>query len=501
MFDGFQYLAGCEPNPTNTTQHQFASHSVNMRHELLLLGALRIAATAAFAVGGGHRVFKATSLHAEKPPVNVVIVGGGIGGLSTAFDATHLLGKDAQVTVVSDRPDFTFVPSNPWVAIGKRKPSDIQLPLTSVLPRHGINFVESKVTSLDPKRKKLHLKNGQEVTYDYLVIATGPKLAFDAVPGLKEYGLSVCTTPHAVHAYDAFQKLVQDPGPVVVGATQGASCFGPAYEYAMLLQNELKQRGGKALVDQCPVSFVTSEPWIGHMGISGAGNSEKFVSSLFSAHHMQAYTNARLKRVNKDSVVVEQVDATAGKLMGTMTLPSKLSMFIPPFEGLDIWKSVPGLTDSKGLILTNDFMQSRAYPDIFGVGVCVHLDAYESTPVPVGIPKTGYMIESMGSAVVKNIQRLCSGESDLRSKPAMNAVCIADFGHTGAIFVTLPQIPPRHHDYTYTGKLATLAKIAFERYFLHKIESGDCDPYYEKYMLKLIGVERTETAPFAAAVK
>ena len=76
----------------------------------------------------------------------------------------------------------------------------------------------------------------------------------------------------------------------------------------------------------------------------------------------------------------------------------------------------------------------------------------------------------------------------------MNGLCITDFGSDGAIFVTMPQFPPRRHDWTVHGKVATLAKIAFEKYFLHKIESGDTDPYYEKYFLKLIGVERTEAA-------
>jgi NADH dehydrogenase FAD-containing subunit len=441
-------------------------------------------------------------LHASNPqaPARIVVVGGGLGGLSTAFDANHILGDKARVTVVSDRPDFTFVPSNPWVAVGMRKPSDIQIPLSPVLPRHNIEFVQAKATSLNPTKKLLSLSNGESIGYDYLVIATGPKLALDKIPGLKDHAVSICSAPHAEHAYDRLKELVKNPGPVVVGATQGASCFGPAYEYVMLLQRELKRRGGTDLLEKCPVAFVTSEPWIGHMGLRGAGTSGEVVSKLFGANKMQVYTNAKVDRVARDAVVITQVD-NQGKSIGSVTLPAKLTMFIPPFEGLDIWKHVPGLADSKGMILTNEFMQSPKYPDIFAVGVCAHLDSFETTPVPIGVPKTGYMIESMGTAVVQNIQQLMNTPKsktdspehvELHSMPLMNAVCIADFGDTGAVFVTLPQIPPRRHEFTFTGKLASVAKVGFEKYFMHKVETANTDPFYEKIMLKLMGVERTQ---------
>jgi hypothetical protein len=80
----------------------------------------------------------------------------------------------------------------------------------------------------------------------------------------------------------------------------------------------------------------------------------------------------------------------------------------------------------------------------------------------------------------------------LYSKAVLNSLCLTDFGNYGAISITMSQISPRRHDWTVHGKIATLAKIAFEKYFLHKIESGDTDPYYDKCMLKRVGVERTK---------
>lgn len=444
----------------------------------------------------------------EKTPRKLVVVGGGIGGLSSAFDARHILRSIDKIVVVSDRDDFQFTPSNPWVATRKRSPKDISLPLATVLPRHNVDFVKGKVVHLDPKNQQLRLEDGTRMDYDFLIIATGPRLAFDEVPGAGPDGHSnsICITSHASEAADAFDELATNPGPLVIGATQGSSCFGPAYEFAMITQHELQKRGGKKLVEQCKITFVTPEPYIGHLGLKGAGDSKEILSDLMDERGIEYITNCRVNKVLSDSVHItymenhsEQGKATVSK---KRKLPSRFTMLIPPFRGMSIWSSVPGLTDKMGLIVVDKHQQSPKYPNIFGVGVCVSIPPLEDTPVPTGVPKTGYMIESMGTAAVKNIRSIIDFEETkpleettstppLHHVPLLNGLCITDFGDDGAIFLSMPQVPPRRYDITIHGKVATLSKIAFEKYFLHKIESGDTDPYYEKYMLMLIGVERT----------
>jgi sulfide:quinone oxidoreductase len=97
------------------------------------------------------------------------------------------------------------------------------------------------------------------------------------------------------------------------------------------------------------------------------------------------------------------------------------------------------------------------------------------------------MIESMVSAICENIV------ADLQGKPATaratwNAICLADFGDTGAAFVALPQMPPRNMTWAKTGKWVHLAKIAFEKYFLRKVRTGSLTPVYETYVLKALGI-------------
>ena len=215
----------------------------------------------------------------------IVVCGGGIGGLSTAFDAKQLLRPQDEVIVISDREQFQFTPSNPWVALHKRTEREISLSLTKVLPRHDIQFIHASVQSLKPKLNQVVLDDGTKVPYDFLVIATGPRLGYEEIPGARghhNHTASICTTPHALRASETFDHLLANPGPVVVGATQGSSCFGPAYEYALLLQNELRKRGGRKLVEQCPIQFITPEPYIGHLGLKGAGKSPEILTGALT---------------------------------------------------------------------------------------------------------------------------------------------------------------------------------------------------------------------------
>ena len=187
---------------------------------------------------------------------HIIVLGAGIGGMSAAYELRDALGKDHAVTVVGDGDLFSFTPSNPWVAVGWRRPADIQISVPTHLARHDIGFEGVGAQRVEPERNRVLLRDGRALEYDYLVIATGPRLAFDEVPGLGPGGhtQSVCPTGHADKAWEAYQAFLAAPGPVVVGAAAGASCFGPAYEFAMILDADLRMR---RLRDRVPITYVS----------------------------------------------------------------------------------------------------------------------------------------------------------------------------------------------------------------------------------------------------
>jgi sulfide:quinone oxidoreductase len=416
---------------------------------------------------------------------HIVVVGAGLGGIPAAFELRKHLPKQHRVTLVGERPYFEFTPSNPWVAVGWRQPEDTRVPLADPLGSKGVEFVVDPVAKIDAEASKLTLASGRELDYDYLVIATGPKLAFEEVPGLGPAGhtQSVCSQDHSAQAWARYQAFVQNPGPVIVGAAPGASCFGPAYETAMILDADLRRR---KIRDRVPMTYVTSEPYVGHMGLGGVGDSKGMMESQLRERHIRWISNAKIVEVRATEMVVHELD-DAGALKKEHTLPFAYSAVIPAFRGVDPVAAVPGLCNPRGFVLIDRHQRSPKYPKIYSVGVCVAIPPVEPTPVPTGAPKTGYMIESMVSAVAANVAADLAGRP-VTAEATWNAICLADFGDTGAAFVALPQIPPRNVTWSRHGKWVHLAKIAFEKYFMRKVRTGSLTPVYETYVLKALGI-------------
>ena len=416
---------------------------------------------------------------------HIVILGAGIGGIPCAYELRKTLGPAHKISLVGTSDRFEFTPSNPWIAVGWRKPEEVSVELVALMKKKGIEFYPQLATQIDAPASRVTIADGTTLQYDYLVIATGPKLMFEEVPGLGPHAhtQSVCTHSHAQQAWDRYQQFLQNPGPIVVGAAPGASCFGPAYEFAMIVDADLRKR---KLRDRVPITFVTSEPYVGHMGLGGVGDSKGLMESQLRERHVQWITNARITEASDGAMKVTELNEE-GAVRKEHTVPFKYAMVIPAFKGVDAVAGVQGLCNPRGFVLIDEQQRNPTYRNIFSAGVCVAIPPVEVTPVPTGAPKTGYMIESMVSAICENIAAEIEGRP-AEARATWNAICLADFGDEGAAFVALPQIPPRNVTWTRIGKWVHLAKIAFEKYFIHKVRSGDTAPVYERYVLKALGI-------------
>ena len=423
----------------------------------------------------------------ESCEAHVVILGAGLGGSIQAFELMETLTKSDKITVISNKPYFQFTPSNPWAGVNWRKKEEITVDLAPVMAKRGIEFICDAVTRLNPDDNKVELESGKVVDYDYLVIATGPDLAFDEIEGFgpNAHTHSVCHVEHACESGAKWDDFCANPGPIVIGAAQGASCFGPAYEYLLTVETDLRRR---KIRDKVPMTFVASEPYIGHLGLGGVGDTKGLLESMLRERSINWITNARTDKFTEDKVFVTEFDED-GTEKKKHEIDQSYSMLLPAFRGIPALMGIEGLVNPRGFVVVDEYQRNPKYQNIFGIGVCIAIAPPVMTPVPTGVPKTGFMIESMVTATAHNLPRVMQGEEP-NNLPSWNALCLADFGDRGAAFLAMPQNPPRNVNWTGHGRWVHWAKLAFEWYFMRKIRKGVSEPIYERAMMKMLKINK-----------
>jgi len=395
---------------------------------------------------------------------HIVILGAGIAGVSAAYALKAKLGPRDEVTVVSDQPYFHFVPSNPWVAMGWRERSDIAFPIEPYLESRGIKFIHSGVKRIQPDVIQVDLENGDVLFYDYLLIATGATGMTDDIPGLAEHTHSVIHVDQAERALAAYRDFVRHPGPVVVGAAPGASVLGPFYEYALLLDADLKRRN---IRERVPITLVTPEPWPGHLGLGGEGSSRGAVTAALVDTKISVICNARTVRIDKERIYVVELDA-AGNEKQAHALPYAYSVYWPALGGVPGVRTASGLVNEHGQVVVDEHLHNPDYPNVFALGACVAQPAIEKTPVPMGAPDSVYSIQMAGDIAVQNILALI-GDAPLVSHVPQRAKWLTDMGNTGAAYLSEPQVPLRDINWMRQGRWVHQAKVDFEKHFVNKI--------------------------------
>jgi len=392
--------------------------------------------------------------------MHIVIIGGSFGGLNVAFDLRRLLPhKSHKITIIAKDPRFIFIPSLPWVAMGSKTIDDISFGLEGPLKSKGIDFVGAPVDRIEPDANQVHAA-AETYDYDYLVIATGHRSANEAVPGLGPFdgpGHSLMSPPEAEEARDTWSAFLEDPGPMVIGCAPGASCLGPAYEFLFEAHYALKQR---KLCHMAPITFVTPEPFLGHLGVGGFGKIRQFMEGELEDRDVRYHTSAAITKITADKV----------EIADGAVLESRYSLVIPALAGVEAVAQAPGLGNPKGFVPVDANYCHKDYSNIYAVGVAVVLPPVEETPVPVNFPKTGHMTEQMARIAANNIAADILGKE--KTSHELMAECIMDMGDEAAHMVADPVRPPRNVSELSSGKRWLWAKRFFANYYLWKLRRG-----------------------------
>ena len=400
------------------------------------------------------------------PRSRVVVLGSSFAGMTAALELRKHLDERHEVVVLDPRERFTFIPSLIWLPFGLRDADDITFPLGPLYARKGIRFVNEAAAGIDADAHVVTTASGEAISYDKLLIASGPRLAFEKVPGLgpeNGYTQSVCNLDHAMLAGEAWQRFLDDPGPVVVGTAQGGSCFGASYEFLFNIKHQIKKAG---LEDVAPVTFISAEPFLGHFGLGGVGDSSKRVAGFFDRLGIEGLPNT----------VIEEVRDGEMELAGGRVLPFAYSMVVPPFTGVGAVRNADGLANPMGFIPVDDEFRNTDHRDVFAAGVAIAITPPHPTQVPAGVPKTGQMSETMAKVAAHNIAADITGNRHKQLPlKELAAICVLDAGNNGIIFKAdrvLADGDGGGTAHVMAGPQAHWAKLAFERYCLASRKRG-----------------------------
>ncbi len=265
----------------------------------------------------------------------VLILGAGISGHSAALIAKRKLGKNHEVEVISPNSNYQWVPSNIWVGMGLMTPEQVKFELSPVYKRTGIMYRQAMAVSIHPNGDKIYnkgyvtikyvtgeLKDKEEnVEYDFLINATGPKLNFAATEGLgpDKFSSSVCTYQHATHAWENLQKCFKkmeegEKQRILIGTGHPlATCQGAAFEYSLNIAFEINKR---KLNHMAEITWISNEYELGDFGMGGAyvkrggyvTPTKIFAESIFKEYNINWITGAGVNKLEEGLVHYETLD-------------------------------------------------------------------------------------------------------------------------------------------------------------------------------------------------
>ena len=390
---------------------------------------------------------------------HVVVAGAGFAGLGAAYTLRQRLGPKDRVTVIEPSGRFVFKLSLVWAVLG-RPVYHGAFALYPALQAKGIEYRRSRVLEVRADENVVRITEG-DVEYDRLIIATGGRPDPNAIPGLAgEFRTAhwIAGEESALEAGGALRRLFSDPGPVVIGAAQGATYFSGAYELALALDTVLRRRG---IRDRVPITFITGQPYVGELGIDQSAARAK-IETLFAERNILLRTDVTIDRVGRQEVV-----------LADESLPATASIIMPPFTGdVDIWKSLD-LTDEKGFVPVNDRYQHVRYPEIYAAGVACCFDR----PIPPltgsRAPHTGYLAVRMGQTAAQNVAAsLGCGSPARRTLPYLVDIRILDGVDIGLLLASWGTTKLHNAAIQLPGKAGHYLKAVQERYLLWRLRTG-----------------------------
>ncbi len=416
----------------------------------------------------------------------VVVLGAGVSGHTAALYARKYLNKQHEVVVVSPNSNYQWVPSNIWVGVGLMTTKQVIFPLAPVYKKQGVIYKQAKALSVHPEGSNTSDKpfvtieyvaqdkkgTQEDISYDFLINATGPKLNFEATPGLgpDKYTQSVCTYDHAAHSWEklkeSFDKMEKGQHQTFVIGTGHAlsTCQGAGFEYLLNIAFEVNKR---KLNHLAKFVWISNEYEMGDFGMGGAYIKKNgyitptriFVESIMKENKVHWIKRAGVNKVDDKLIYYETLDGEH------LTQEYDFAMLIPAFAGTKIAafdKNEEDITSevfaANGMMKVDaDYTakpfeewdvkdwpstyQNPKYSNMYACGIAFApphaiskpMKSTNGTPIFPTPPRTGMPSGVMGKVVAQNVcHKIKTGKDENKyhaSMCNMGAACLVSAGY------------------------------------------------------------------------
>ena len=390
---------------------------------------------------------KVVDMSSARP--TVVILGGGFAGLRTLFRLRHLA-ESVEIILVDSRSTSLARPALPEVAFAGKDVRHARFDLAGPVTRSGARLVTQSVERVEAAERRLVLDNGDVVSYDFLMLALGAHKDYDAIPGFREFGYSLCDdteAPRLAAALAAFRG-----GPIVVGSARSAwgtrvdapelaaPCEGPVAEIMFMLDHHLRRVG---LRETSPIRVFSP----GAIFFEDVGpRVHEDLGPLIDRQGIEVTTGLTLASLSKGEVEFD----------GGTRWASALTIVLPPYRGNDVVTRSPGLGDEKGFIPTDTSMRHLDFDGVYAAG-----DANA-----LSMPKLGHIAVLQADVAASSMLHDINGEGEIRGyQPEI--LCIANRGGEQATLIYSNFLFGGPTDLTMSGPAAHLMKWGFDEYYFH----------------------------------